>query len=408
MIEKREKGWYVEEVKVDDIASRFGTPLYIYSQRTLLENIQRVRDVFHEISVQIGFACKANDNIHLMRLMLEQGCALDVVGKGEYMLARHAGAAPESIVVNGNGVTPEEMRFFLKEGVYSINIDSVEAYECMADVVEEISGPLKSLLFLRVNPDVDPLVHPYVSTGLKKSKFGIPLEQAAAILKHDKIGISGIHAHIGSNLQEVSPFAQAFEKMVAFFQSHPKIRHVNIGGGWGIDYLRDGKSFSTEAYRQKALPFLKSFQPPVLMELGRFLAGNAGILLSRCLYHKRGQWKRFVVCDTNMAHLIRPALYQSHHQVLPLVMQGSQREKVVCDVVGGLCESGDVLATDRELEEVNAGELLAIMDAGAYGYSMASNYNAALRPAEVLIHGDTCRVIRRRETTEDLLRLMEV
>jgi diaminopimelate decarboxylase len=408
MIQERNQTWYIEDARAHDIADEYGTPTYIYSKRAIQENIRKVKLVFGDVPTQIGFACKANDNIHLMNLMVQEGCSLDVVGRCEYLLARHAGASPDQIVINGNAISLSDIAFFLREGIHSINIDSHEVYSHVMDMVDVIQPSIRPLFFLRVNPDVDPLVHPYVSTGLKKSKFGIPLAQAEEILDHDQLGIIGIHAHIGSNLQEVSPFVEALDKLSAFAQSHPKIRHLNMGGGWGIDYLHDGTAFSVEKYQKQILPKLSGFEPPVLLELGRFLIANAGILVSKCLYHKKGHSRHFLVCDTNMAHLIRPALYQSFHKIIPLIFHTDQREKTIYDVVGGLCESGDILAWDRELARVEPGELIAILDAGAYGFSMASNYNAALRPAEVLVDGSKFRCIRNRETIEDILRLMEV
>ncbi len=408
MIHMRNQTWYIEDARANDITNEYGTPTYIYSKRAILENIQKVRRVFGDIPTQIGFACKANDNIHLMHLMVQEGCSLDVVGRYEYLLARRAGASPDQIVINGNAISPSDITFFLREGVHSINIDSQEVYRQVVDLVDVIQPSIRPLFFLRVNPDVDPLVHPYVSTGLKKSKFGIPLEQAKELLAHDRLGIVGIHAHIGSNLQEVSPFVEAIDKLSAFAQSYPTIQRLNMGGGWGIDYLHDGTAFSIKEYQKHILPRLSRFEPPVLLELGRFLIANAGILVSKCIYHKKGHSRSFLVCDTHMAHLIRPALYQSYHQIIPLISHSDQREKTVCDVVGGLCESGDILAWDRDLAKVESGELIAILDAGAYGFSMASNYNASLRPAEVLVDGPKVTCIRKRETIEDLLRLMEV
>jgi diaminopimelate decarboxylase len=260
---------------------------------------------------------------------------------------------------------------------------------------------------LRVNPDVDPHTHPYISTGLKENKFGVQMDTARAILLSDNGLITGLHTHIGSNIYDIGAYQEAFETLLDLKKDFSRLNFINIGGGWGIDYEKNGKHIDLDAYTEHVLPILKQFDCPVMMEIGRFILGPSGVLLSKVLYKKVTEFKTFVVCDANMANMIRPALYNAYHHVKPLHVNSSDDE-ITADIVGGLCETGDRIAVNRDIEDVSTGDLLAILDTGAYGYSMASNYNAESRPAEILISDDECRLIRKRETVKDLLKKMKV
>jgi diaminopimelate decarboxylase len=311
-------------------------------------------------------------------------------------------------VVNGNGKTKAFIREMIEEGVFSINIDSKEEYEVIREILREMDSPQGLPAFmLRVNPDVDPHTHPYISTGLKENKFGVQMDTARAILLSDNGLITGLHTHIGSNIYDIGAYQEAFETLLDLKKDFSRLNFINIGGGWGIDYEKNGKHIDLDAYTEHVLPILKQFDCPVMMEIGRFILGPSGVLLSKVLYKKVTEFKTFVVCDANMANMIRPALYNAYHHVKPLHVNSSDDE-ITADIVGGLCETGDRIAVNRDIEDVSTGDLLAILDTGAYGYSMASNYNAESRPAEILISDDECRLIRKRETVKDLLKKMKV
>jgi len=400
-----DNGWTIERVRVDQIAEKFGTPCYVYSLAEIDTAIMKVLEALEGLPVTIFFACKANGNPLLLNHLHQKGLWMDVVTMGEYQIALRSGVKPEHIVVNGNGKTLSDIETWLKDGVFAINIDSKEEYGMIVD--NGLSGENGTRFFLRVNPDVDGKTHPYISTGLKKNKFGISLEEAQKTLQEDRLPVSGIHMHIGSSIQEVAPYKEAIEKLLAFKEKNPQIQMVNFGGGWGIDYSHCGKGFDLDRYREEIGPLLQAFRCPIYFELGRYIIASAGLLLSKILYLKQTPYKRFLVCDANMANLIRPALYQAEHLVVPLIPKEETRKKMTMDVVGALCETGDILASGRSLEEIVSGERIAIMDTGAYGYSMASNYNGTLRPAEVLVTGEKIRLIRKRESVDDLFRLID-
>ena len=400
-----ENGWFIENVPVDQIAEKFGTPCYIYSAAEIDAAVTKVMEALEGLPATVFFACKANGNPLLLNHLHQKGLWMDVVTMGEYQVALRSGVKPEHIAVNGNGKTLPDIEKWLNDGVFAINIDSKEEYGLIVE--NGLSGENGTHFFLRVNPDVDGKTHPYISTGLKKNKFGIPLEEAQKILQEDRLPVSGIPMHIGSSIQEVAPYKEAIEKLLAFKERNPQIEMVNFGGGWGIDYAHSGSGFDLKSYREQIGPLLQAFQCPICLELGRYIVASAGLLLSKILYLKQTPYKRFLVCDANMACLIRPALYQAEHLVVPLIPKEEKRKKMTVDVVGALCETGDILAAGRSLEELVSGERIAIMDTGAYGYSMASNYNGTFRPSEVLVNGEKARLIRKRESVDDLLRLID-
>jgi diaminopimelate decarboxylase len=409
MIKKINDGLMIEDVNIFELAEKYGTPLYCYSKQSIKDRIKLIYSAMEELNdFHLGFALKANNNIHLINLLVKNGCMIDIVNLNEYTLAREGGTSADKIVVNGNGKSREFLETMISEGVYSINIDSYEEYKVVRNIVEKIDNKENIPNFmLRVNPDVNPHTHPYISTGLKENKFGIQMDVARKILSTDKGLITGLHTHIGSNIYDISAFKDAFSKISELIKDFVQLKTLNIGGGWGIDYHKDGNDFAVETYKKEIVPVLRAMNCQIMMEIGRFILGPSGILLSKVLYKKMTEHKNFVVCDANMANMIRPALYDAYHHIQPLHTKQSQ-EKITADIVGGLCETGDRLGKNREIEDVNKGDLLAIHDAGAYGFSMASNYNAESKPAEVLIYKDSHRLIRKRETVKDLLKNMKI
>jgi diaminopimelate decarboxylase len=409
MIKRENNKIKIEGMDVFELVEKYDTPLYCYSEKAISKQMKTIHSVMDSLrEFHLGFALKANNNIHLINYMVKNGTWIDIVNKNEYLLAREGGTPPEKIVVNGNGKTKAFIREMIEEGVFSINIDSKEEYEVIREILREMDSPQGLPAFmLRVNPDVDPHTHPYISTGLKENKFGVQMDTARAILLSDNGLITGLHTHIGSNIYDIGAYQEAFETLLDLKKDFSRLNFINIGGGWGIDYEKNGKHIDLDAYTEHVLPILKQFDCPVMMEIGRFILGPSGVLLSKVLYKKVTEHKTFVVCDANMANMIRPALYNAYHHVKPLHVNSSDDE-ITADIVGGLCETGDRIAVNRDIEDVSTGDLLAILDTGAYGYSMASNYNAESRPAEILISDDECRLIRKRETVKDLLKKMKV
>ncbi len=398
---------YAEDVPVSKIAGEIGTPLYIYSHNTLLRHLNAYMNTFNGHQHTICFALKANSNLAILKLLANHGCGADVVSGGELHLALRAGISPAKIVYAGVGKTEEEIVRALKARILMFNIESSD--EMMA--INEIAASLnrKAPVALRVNPDIDPETHPYISTGLKESKFGIPIEEA---LEHYKLArrlpnlkILGIHKHIGSQITTIRPFVDALEKIVVLantLHSHGiDVQYIDMGGGLGIPYHNEHPPHPREL--SKAItPLLKGHNFNLILEPGRSIAGNAGIFVTKVLYKKKHPRKEFVIVDGGMNDLLRPSLYNAYHNVLPL--RKSKRKKELSDIVGPICESGDFLAKNRELSRLSQGDLLAVMSSGAYGFTMSSNYNSRPRAAEVLVRGSEFFLIRKRETYTDLTR----
>lgn len=381
---------------IEDLSYTYGTPLYLYFEKIIRERTESVKNVFSEVNIFPTFACKANNNPRLLNIISSEGFGMDVVTLGEYHASKLAGVPDEKIVWNGNGKSLEDMSLLAKVGY--INIDSVEEFERW----KESSIQSNASFFLRINPNVDPKTHPHISTGLKKNKFGIPIEYVKKVLKDSKYRnmISGFHVHIGSQITDVEPFREAIYQVVKLSHRYD-FSKINIGGGWGINYC--GTELDLEEYRKVVTPLLKDFEE-VVLELGRYIIAPASVLILKVEYVKKTQDKVFVVVDGGMNMLIRPVLYNAHHN---LIVLEPTTEKVVADIVGPLCESGDVIATDREIWLPRVGSYILVENVGAYGYSMTSNYNTTSRPAEVLITAkNEERLIRRRETFDDLFRLI--
>lgn len=398
---------YAEDVPVSELAEKYGTPLFIYSHATLLRHFMAYKKAFSDFPHIICYAMKANSNSAIVRLFAKNGGGADVVSGGEIFRALKGGIPSNRIVYAGVGKTEKEIRFALREDILMFNVESEE------ELVEinRIAGlmNLKAPVALRVNPDVDPRTHPYISTGLKKHKFGIPIEEAfeyyKVAAKLSNVSVIGIHKHIGSQITQVSPFVDALKKVLSLVDELSrfgvKIKYLDIGGGLGITYKNEVPPLPLDLARGLA-PALKKRELTIIMEPGRSITGNAGILVTKVLYLKNTKKKRFLIVDAGMNDLVRPSFYDAYHHIMPVVK--SLRKTIIADVVGPICESGDFLAKDRELKAVKPGELLAVMSAGAYGFSMSSNYNSRPKAAEVLVKGREHSLVRRRETYNDLLR----
>ncbi|HJU04397.1 MAG TPA: diaminopimelate decarboxylase, partial [Nitrospiraceae bacterium] len=380
---------YCEDVPLARIAKEVGTPCYVYSSGTLIRHFRAFDQAFQDVPHIIAYAMKANSNLAILRLMAKEGSGADIVSGGELYRAMKAGVAPSKIVFAGVGKSREEIRDALQADVLMFNVESSAELRAIDDVAAEARRQAR--VALRINPDIDPKTHPYISTGLKKSKFGISADRAldefklAASLRH--IEVVGVHAHIGSQLTDVTPFVDSLKKVLALVEvlkSHgATIRYINIGGGLGITYSDEVPPLPQELAGAIS-PLLRDLKCVLIMEPGRVIVGNAGVLLTRVLYTKDGEAKRFVIVDAAMNDLIRPSLYGAYHDI-KTVQEGSSADTSTVDVVGPVCESGDFLAKDRALPSVQAGDLLAVMSAGAYGFVMASNYNSRPRTPEVLV-----------------------
>ena len=407
--EYRQGELYCEHVPVSQIAKQVGTPCYIYSHATLTRHIRAYDNAFKNIPHLIAFAMKANSNLAVLRLMAKEGSGVDIVSGGELFRALKAGVPPSKIVFAGVGKNAEEIRDALKADILMFNIESSAEMHAINDVAASV-GKIAPVA-LRINPDIDPKTHPYISTGLKKSKFGIAADRAleefrvASTLRH--ISVVGVHAHIGSQLIDVTPFVESLKKVLTLVDALKaqgiKIRYLNIGGGLGITYS-DEKPPLPHELAEAVSPLVRGLDLTLVMEPGRVIVGNAGILVTKALYEKIGESKRFVIVDAAMNDLIRPSLYSAYHDIRPVSEALLQRPKHPVDVVGPVCESGDFLAKDRSLPEVKPDDLLAVMSAGAYGFVMASNYNSRPRVPEVLVKDNEVHVIRARESYDDLVR----
>jgi diaminopimelate decarboxylase len=400
---------YCEQVPVSRIAKELGTPCYVYSHATLVRHFRAYDSAFKNIPHVIAFAMKANSNLAILRLMAKEGSGADIVSGGELFRALKAGVPASKIVFAGVGKAPDEIRDALKADILMFNVESPAELHAINEVAAAVGR--KARVALRINPDIDPKTHPYISTGFKKSKFGIAADRAmeefalASSLSH--IEVVGVHAHIGSQLTEVAPFIEALKKIVTLIQDlHGQgvsIRYLNIGGGLGITYS-DEKPPLPQDLSDAILPLVQNLKLTLVMEPGRVIVGNAGILVTKALYRKEGEAKTFVIVDAAMNDLIRPSLYGAYHEIRPVDEEAGRRAKQQVDIVGPVCESGDFLAKDRMLAAVKPGELLAVMSAGAYGFVMASNYNSRPRVPEALIKDGEIHVIRARETYEDLIK----
>jgi diaminopimelate decarboxylase len=399
---------FCEETSIRQIAEQAGSPCYVYSHRTLIRHFHAFDQAFQAIPHIVAYAMKANSNLAVLRLLAKEGSGADIVSGGELFRALTAGIPPDKIVFAGVGKSKEEIQYALKSNILMFNVESSSELQ----QINETAGAmgLHARVALRINPDIDPLTHPYISTGLKKSKFGIGAERAVeefdAAGKLPHIQVVGIHSHIGSQLTQVTPFVDALKKVTLLIQTLQAkgmpIQYLNIGGGLGITYSDETPPHPKEL-AMAISPLLQTVSCQIIMEPGRSIVGNAGILVTKVLYNKDSADKRFVIVDAAMNDLVRPSLYDAHHDIQPVMKRESSVVNTV-DVVGPICESGDFLAKDRKMPSPHPGDLLAIMSAGAYGFTMSSNYNSRPRVSEVLVKGKDIMVIRRRESYNDLIR----
>jgi diaminopimelate decarboxylase len=415
----KEDDLYCEDVPLREIVEEFGTPLYVYSKNQILDNYRAVHAAFGEINHLICYALKANSNIEILKLLAQEGAGADVVSKGELFLALKAGFPPEKVTYAGVGKRDDEIEYSIKKLIASLNVESEEELRIVSEIAQRLNREVP--ISIRVNPNIDPETHPYISTGLKVNKFGIDHERVLAAYRLAKelpsLRIVGIHAHIGSQITSIEPFVQTATTLVSFAQDLKalgiELTHIDIGGGVGVDYHRaivhdllpveasTGPAPPTTSEVVKAvLPILLPTGCTILFEPGRAIVADAGMLLTKVLHTKQSGKKKFIIVDAGINDLIRPSLYDAYHQIVPLLLRRGQTETV--DVVGPVCETGDFFALDRASPAVIRGDSLGIATAGAYGFSETSNYNGRLRPAEILVNGEKCRVIRDRETLEDL------
>lgn len=396
-------------MQLSELAERFGTPLYVYSADDVRERVGMLAREFAAIEHTICYAVKANSALALLKLLAGVGCGFDIVSGGE--LERVRRAAPEAlgrVVFSGVGKQAWEMDAALEAGILLFNVESEAELELLAKRAQVLGKTAR--IALRVNPDVFAETHPYISTGLREHKFGIAIERARAVYGRAKtlkgIEPAGVSVHIGSQIRDTEPFAEALRRVRALVEELRAdgltIEFVDAGGGFGIEYGRGefDPAARVAEYAKAIRGVLDGLGVRLLLEPGRFVIAQAGALVSRVLYTKQNGTKRFVITDAAMNDLIRPALYGAHHEIVPVVREG--RAQQVADIVGPVCESGDFFARDRELEELRAGDLVALLDAGAYGMSLSSHYNTRVRPAEVLVEGGEARLIRRRESLDEL------
>ena len=400
---------HAENVSLTRLAEEVGTPFYAYSHETLSRHFRVFDEAFSSVSHLICFAMKSNSNLAILRLFGAMGGGLDIVSGGELFRAVKVGMPAGRIVFAGVGKSDDEIAYALEKGVLLFNVESEEELVNIGAVASRVGK--RAQVAIRVNPDVDPQTHPYIATGLKKSKFGIDInrarEQYQTASKLEGIEPSGVHCHIGSQITTSAPFADAVGIVVRLVgelmgDGHD-IRYLNLGGGLGITYHDEAPPLPKD-YAAAILPKLKDLECTLIFEPGRVITGNAGILVTRVLYEKKNPDKRFVIIDAGMNDLIRPSLYQAYQDVWPVEEAVRGRTKHLTDLVGPICESGDYLAKDRDLPELHRDDLVAVMSSGAYGFTMASNYNSRPRPPEILVRGDEYHIIRERETYDDLIR----
>ena len=402
---------YAEDVPVRKLADTYGTPLYIYSYNTLLRHFNAYDNAFNGYPHIICFAVKSNPNTAILRLFAKNGGGADIVSGGELFVALKAGISPGKIVYAGVGKTEDEIGFALKSKILMFNVES----ESELREIDRVAGKMKTKapIALRINPDIDPGTHPYITTGMKKYKFGIPIEDAleyyrlASKLKN--IRVVGLHKHIGSQITKISPFVDALKRVLILTdklnEQSMNIQYLDIGGGLGISYKDEDPPVPNDLAKN-LIPLLEGRKLTLIMEPGRSIVGNAGILVTKTLYLKKGSGKEFIIVDAGMNDLIRPSLYDAYHQINPVLKK--KRNPVIGDIVGPICESGDFLAREREVGRVKQGEYLAVMSAGAYGFSMSSNYNSRMRAAEVMVKGKEHFLVRRRETYSDLIKNVQI
>jgi diaminopimelate decarboxylase len=399
---------YCEEVPLADLAARAGTPAYVYSSRSLLANYRAYDTAFADLPHTVCYAVKANSSLAVLALLAKAGAGFDIVSGGELFRVLKAGGDPSKVVFSGVGKTAAEVEYALSQGIHSFNCES-ESELALIDSLATRLG-VKAGFSIRVNPDVDAATHPYISTGLSQHKFGIAIAEAAAVYERARrfhnLSAEGVSCHIGSQILDEAPILEAVDKVLALAarlrsEGHP-IGHVDFGGGLGVAYHAGERAPAIPAFIAHLNERLRQSGLAVMVEPGRSIVGAAGVLLTRVLYRKRNGAKEFVVVDAAMNDLIRPSLYRAHHEILPV--RSNARPAITADVVGPICETGDFLARDRRMVNAMPGDYLAVATAGAYGFVLSSNYNSRPRAPEILVDGAQWRIVRPRETYDDLVR----
>jgi diaminopimelate decarboxylase len=405
---------HCDDLPFASLAERFGTPLYVYSASTIRERMRIFDRAFRKVPHTVCYSVKANSNLSILRLLARMGCGFDVVSSGELVRVLRANrAAAKKVVFSGVGKTSDEMWAALKADILLFNVESEAELCALAECAARAKK--KARVALRVNPDVPAETHPYISTGLHQHKFGIPIEEARALYvrasKMRPLHVAGVSVHIGSQITDVKPFAATMERVAELVRALQKdghaIKYVDAGGGLGIDYEKPsatGFAEQASSYTEALTRPLRGLNVRLLLEPGRCIVGPTGALLTRVVYKKTNGTKRFLVVDAAMNDLLRPSLYRAYHEIVPVQSSSEQNICETVDVVGPICETGDFFARDRELPSMQEGDLLALLDTGAYGMVLASNYNSRPRAAEVLVDGKSAKLIRRRETIADLVR----
>ncbi|MBN1353156.1 MAG: diaminopimelate decarboxylase [Candidatus Omnitrophica bacterium] len=397
---------FCEKVKVSDIAAKVGTPLYVYSRNTLLDHYAKIKEAFASVSPLICFSVKSNSNLSVLRALVKAGAGVDIVSGGELYRAKLAGAPPERVVYAGVGKRRDEIMDAIRYGILFFNVESEEELTlvnaCAASLGKKVN------VAVRINPDVDVSTHDYIKTGKGQTKFGVNFDTAKRIFrsswKYRNIAIRGVHIHIGSQILNPQPFRRAIKKVLGFLDKNSLlVEYLNIGGGMGVVYSLEKPQTAT-GFAGKILPLVRKSNLKLILEPGRFIAANSGILVTMVLFRKKNGQKRFIIVDGAMNDLIRPSLYEAYHEILPVTKPRRRASVARYDIVGPVCETGDFLAKNRKMTEPASGDLLAVMGSGAYGYSMSSNYNSRPRAAEVIVDGNKFFVVKKRETYGDLVR----
>jgi len=406
-IKYRSNKLYCEDVPLIEIADALGTPTYVYSKNFFIDRYKEFENAFSGLEHQVFFACKSNFNLSVIKTFLNAGSGVDVNSEGELLRALSAGANPKKIIMSGVGKTQNEIKLALEKELLMIKAESEEEIILINKIAGELNTTAR--VAIRVNPDVDAKTHPYISTGLAKNKFGVDSETALRLYKMENelknIKFTGIDMHIGSQITKVDPFIEAAGKLVELFfrvkSEGINLEHVDLGGGIGVAYNNE-KTFSVQDYADAITPTLQKLKCKVFFEPGRYLTANGGILIAEVLYTKKNNDKNFIITDGAMNDLLRPSIYGAYHHIQPLTLIKDKKD-ITADVVGPVCESGDFLAKNIQISECKRGEYIAVLSAGAYGMVMSSNYNMRRRPAEVLVDKASYKIIRRRETFEQLL-----
>ena len=396
--------FYCENVALEVLAKEFKTPLYVYSHKTLVGHFRKIKRAFSEFKPLICYSVKSNANLNILRILIREGAGLDVVSGGELYKALKAGVKPEGVVYASVGKTDEEIHEALKAGILFFNVESVPELENINRIAKKLRK--KANVAIRVNPNVDSQTHEYITTSRKENKFGVDLRVAGKIFsstdKYENVNLNGIHLHIGSQITRAEPYQDALKKIIRFIRANKiSLDYINIGGGLGIIYDNE-KPQTAESFAKAIAPLLRKIKARLILEPGRFIVGNSGVLVAKVVYVKDAPTKTFVITDTAMNDLMRPSLYKAFHAIVPLEKSRPYFKKPV-DIVGPVCETGDFLGRARKFPIVESGGFLAVLGAGAYGFSMSSNYNARPRAAEVLVKGNKYYLIRKRETYQDLI-----